>query len=102
MKPQFNKEMLNNNSLDSLISIIDRSFKIACLDKFDELDLTFHNYMTLEFIYNHENVIQKDLARLFHRNQSTITRPMINWKIKDLLKEFMMIIIKKKYYHINY
>ncbi|WP_294007405.1 MarR family winged helix-turn-helix transcriptional regulator [uncultured Methanobrevibacter sp.] len=66
--------MLNNNSLDSLISIIDRSFKIACLDKFDELDLTFHNYMTLEFIYNHENVIQKDLARLFHRNQSTITR----------------------------
>lgn len=87
--------MLNNNSLDSLISIIDRSFKIACLDKFDELDLTFHNYMTLEFIYNHENVIQKDLARLFHRNQSTIARSMINWKIKDLLKEFMMIIIKK-------
>ena len=42
--------MLNNNSLDSLISIIDRNFKIACLDKFDELDLTFHNYMTLEFI----------------------------------------------------
>ena len=58
-------------------------------------DIFFHNYMTLEFIYNHENVIQKDLARLFHRNQSTITRSMINWKIKDLLKEFMMIIIKK-------
>ncbi len=81
------KEILEkHDSIEFNLSFISRSFELEIFKRAKELGLDPHNYKLLDFINNHEGIIQKDLAQFFDKNQSTITRSLNRLEYDGFIK----------------
>lgn len=67
---------LNDKNLPTapLISLLYRKRAVYLNEKIKEVNLTFGLYPILITISKNDGIIQEDLARIYHLNQSTITR----------------------------
>ncbi len=68
------------------ISIIYREHAKFLNEKVKDEDLSFGLYPLLIKIYNHEGIIQEQLAHEFHLNESTITRNLKKLENKGFIK----------------
>ena len=68
------------------ISIIYREHAKFLNEKVKDEDLSFGLYPLLIKIYNHEGIIQEQLAQEFHLNESTITRNLKKLENKGFIK----------------
>ena len=67
---------LNDKNLPTapLISLLYRKRAVYLNEKIKEVNLTFGLYPILITISKNDGIIQEDLAKIYHLNQSTITR----------------------------
>ena len=68
------------------ISIIYREHAKFINEKVKDEDLSFGLYPLLIKIYEHEGIIQEQLAQTFHLNESTITRNLNKLEDKGFIK----------------
>ncbi len=92
------KEILKDmNTIADYNSYISRGYEIPLFLKINEYDLEHHNYHILEYIYNHDKIIQKELSEIFYRNQSTITRSLKKLERKGFIERYHGKNKKNKY-----
>lgn len=68
------------------ISIIYREHAKFLNDKLKDEDLTYGLYPLLINIYQYEGIIQEELAKIFHLNESTITRNLKKLEEKGFIE----------------
>ncbi len=82
MKTDFDE----NLPITNYISLIYRKHNIFLNKKIKDVNLTFGLYPILITIYKKDDIIQEDLAKIFHLNQSTITRNLDKLEKKEFIK----------------
>lgn len=76
----------SNISLSFLIEILNRYNNIRLFFEMNKLGITYHEYQFLFYLYYEKNAIQEDIAKIFRRNESTITRALKKLEDKDLIR----------------
>lgn len=83
------KHILNEDpseiSLSFLFDILSRDNKIYLFSEMEKLGITFHEYQFLSYLAHEKTAIQEELAKLFRKNESTITRALKKLEDKDLI-----------------
>ena len=73
-------------SLSFLIEVLNRDRTISLAMILRELGISYHEHQFLFYLYHEENTIQEEFARLFRKNESTITRALKKLEEKNLIK----------------
>ncbi|MGN1362202.1 MAG: MarR family winged helix-turn-helix transcriptional regulator [Methanobrevibacter sp.] len=82
---------VDNLSFEFILSSFQRGMMILMTHKIMELGIDFpQNYRYLEFIKEHDNIIQKDLANIFNINQSTVTRSLNALEDEGFIERVML------------
>ncbi|MGN0093592.1 MAG: MarR family winged helix-turn-helix transcriptional regulator [Methanobrevibacter sp.] len=89
-------EYLLNTDVDDLsfefiLSSFQHGMMFLMSHKIKELGIDFpQNYRYLEFIKEHDNIIQKDIAFIFDINQSTVTRSLNALENEGFIERVML------------
>ena len=75
-----------NTPTSPFISVIHREHGKYINEKVKEEDLSFGIYPLLIHVYKNEGIIQEDMAKTFHLNESTITRNLKKLEDKGFIE----------------
>lgn len=82
---------VDNLSFEFILSSFQHGMMILITHKIRELGIDFpQNYRYLEFIKEHDNIIQKDIAVIFNINQSTVTRSLNALEDEGFIERIML------------